>query len=358
MENEFASLILEFGKLPIRELPKTTFLEIVEKSHLENTWSRILAFYFNPRGEHQLGTLLVKSLFDSLGEYHIPHKIDSYSVYTEHITKKGNRIDIVIESADFVIGIENKVNAPLYNDLDDYAETIESLAKGRNTYKIVLSKYKNTVYAGFVNLTYEKFITSVRNNLGHYYSLANTKYVIFLADFIDNIEKNLNLINMIYDHEVMDFFLKKNREIQNLVKKDNQINNELYRSLTELSAKLQNNSELQKDFRETISNESFILEVGPVAREDSRDWLWITIKLKDQYPEIACCTIYYEDYLWKAECGIKEKYSKIFEGCFDGDPRFWFELYPWTPLDEVNNKVIDIIHALMELVKRHEHEIC
>ena len=259
MENEFSRLVQEFKKLPIRELPKTTFLEIVDKSYLENVWSRILAFYLDPKNEHQLGTMLVKSLFATLGKSYIPDNKNSYSVYTEYLTKKGNRIDIVIESKDFVIGIENKVNAPLYNDLDDYSDAIESLANGRNTYKIVLSKYKNTVHSGFVNLTYEKFISSIKDNLGHYYSLANTKYIIFLVDFIDNIEKDLNLINMIYDHEVMDFFLKENKEIQNLINKHNQINNELYRSLNELCSKLQNNSELQKDFRQTFSNENFKL---------------------------------------------------------------------------------------------------
>ena len=36
MENEFEILIREFNKLNIKELPSSTFLDIVNKSHWEN----------------------------------------------------------------------------------------------------------------------------------------------------------------------------------------------------------------------------------------------------------------------------------------------------------------------------------
>jgi|GEM_PF-2413979 len=358
MGYEFEHLIQEYKRLPIREVPKTTFLEIVNKSHFENVWSRILAFYFDPKAGHNLGNMLVKSLFDSLGKHPVLHNINTYRVHTEYPTKKGNRIDIVIESNDFVIGIENKVNSPLYNDLEDYSDAIESLAKGKESYKIVLSKYKNITHSGFENLIYEKFLGSIKNNIGYHYNIANPKYVIFLFDFIDNIEKNLNLINMIHDPEKMNFFLKEKTEIQKLINDHTQINKELYRTLLELCSKLQNNVELQKHFRQMFQNENFILKVCNITRDvGGLDCLWILIEQKDQYPEIVCCTIYYENYKWFAECGAKEKYSKIFEGCFDDDPKFWFELDPWTTLEDINSKVIDILHNLFELVKHQENEI-
>ena len=48
MDEKLNQLLQEFRKLHVKEPPETTFLEIISKSHLENIWSRILAFYFDP----------------------------------------------------------------------------------------------------------------------------------------------------------------------------------------------------------------------------------------------------------------------------------------------------------------------
>ena len=57
--NELTKLFNDFQKLDIQEPPTSTFLEIVNKSHLENVWSRILAFYFDPNGVHKMKDLLI-----------------------------------------------------------------------------------------------------------------------------------------------------------------------------------------------------------------------------------------------------------------------------------------------------------
>ena len=182
-------------------------------------------------------------------EKKVIHSFNSFTTQTEYFTKKNYRIDIVIKSNEFVIGIENKINAQLNNDLNDYGNTIKSLAKSKEAYLIILSKNKLDISQEqkiffknqnilFHTLTYEKFIESIRNNIGYYQGYADTKYLIFLIDFLDNIEKNLNLIHMISEPEIMKFFLNKNEEIQRLINKHNQINNELYRGLNDLCIRL------------------------------------------------------------------------------------------------------------------------
>ena len=355
MEDEFRVLLQGFTKLNLKEPPESTFLEIVGKSHLENVWSRILAFYFDPNKVHKMKDMLIKSLFDSIGKAKVLHSLGGYIVHPEFPTKKGNRIDIVIETSEFVIGIENKVNSSLDNDLEDYANTIKTLANGKEAYCIVLSKNKNIMHSGFENLTYENFINSIKRNIGNYHSHANTKYFIFFLDFIDNIEKNLNIINMINDPNAMRFFIENAQTIQKLIEKHNQINGELDRNLYLLQDKLSKDVELQTEFRKILSDENFILEICPVYRPEN--CLWVMIRFKDELPEILVSTIYYEGFKWYVESNAKSKYESIFGNVF-GDSSYYLEgLDPWADMEEIKMKVVKIILSCAELVNRKGEEI-
>lgn len=356
MDNELVVLLHKFSRLLFKKFPDTTFLEIVDKTHLENVWSRILVFYFDPQKKHDFHVMLIKSLFDSLEKDVALLNVDSYRVRTEYPTKKGNRIDIVVESDDFVIGIENKVNATLYNDLDDYSDALDTLARGRKTYKVVLSKYKNQVYAGFENITYEKFIAAIKVNLGYQYKYANTKYLIFFLDFIDNIEKNLNLNNMIYDKDVMNFFLTERETIQNLIDKDKTINSEFNKGLNEVSLKLQGTKSLQIRFKQLFPHENLSFSVNNVKPCEGINYLWIVIKFDNPMSEIIVVNVYYEDYKWHADCCPKNKLITLLTEDIK-DPKFGFNLEPWTPIEEICSKTIGVVENVFDLLKQHEKEM-
>ena len=358
----YTNLLQEFKKLQIKEPPETTFLEIVDKSHLENVWSRILAFYFNPHKGHGLSKLLINSLFEAIGQTFIPYDLPSFQVGLEHQTQNG-RIDIIIQTNSFVIGIENKVNAQLYNDLYDYSQTIESLAKGKKVIKIILSKFNVKIEegSGFKNLTYENFIRIIKKNLGHYYSNANYKYVIFFLDFIDNIEKNLNLVYMINDQNVMTFFMNRQKEILELLDKNKQINKELYSNLNKLYSSILTDNVLKLKFQEIMSNDAFILDSPFIYAEDDTTFLLIHIKLKDllydkmQY--IIQCSLYYKEYKWHFESRVGDKYSLIFGNGLEEEHLYFNDLAPWTEIELINEKVTGQILSCAKLVKHHEAEI-
>ena len=59
---------------------------------------------------------------------------------------------------------------------------------------------------------------------------------------------------------------------------------------------------------------------------------------------------------WVADCEAKEKYSEIFGDSLK-DPKLWFDLDRWTNSDDINNKIVDILHNLFDLLKQHENEI-
>ncbi|MDR1895193.1 MAG: PD-(D/E)XK nuclease family protein [Prevotellaceae bacterium] len=192
--NEFAKLLEEFGKLEIKERT-STLLEIAQCPHFENVWSNILAFYLNPQKEHGLGDFLLKSLFQAIGKEVDLGDLEKIKVGREYSTGTEKRIDIVITGSNFVAGIENKVNAPLYNDLKDYADTLDNLAKqsGSRAYKIVLSKYGgNNPSDGFEDLSYVKLVKTLKQNIGNYMTFSDTKYFIFFKDFLTTVENNLN----------------------------------------------------------------------------------------------------------------------------------------------------------------------
>ena len=201
--------IFQFLKIP--EIKQTTFLEIIGKSNHENIWSRILAFYFDNKKEHGYEAIILQSLIDiyyekKINEKKINLKSASYKIFTEFTTNKGGRIDIVIISDDFTIGIENKVDAELYNNLEDYSKTLDDLNKS-NTIKIVLSKRNiNIENKDFVNILYEDFISKIRGYINSLEIKPRLNNQIFLLDFIYNIEKQLNSYKMIENKEVVKFF--------------------------------------------------------------------------------------------------------------------------------------------------------
>ena len=64
-EGDFAELIKEVTKIELPDLEKTIF-SIGCRGHYENPTSDILAFYLDPEAEHQLGSLVLDSLFSAL----------------------------------------------------------------------------------------------------------------------------------------------------------------------------------------------------------------------------------------------------------------------------------------------------
>lgn len=122
---KFKKIVSDFLKIPQNNI-EPTFLEICKypKSRFEEVCSRILAFYLNPNADHKMNDLLVSALLETVGKYNdwydYRHNI---KVNTEEYVD-GKRIDITIVSEDYVIAIENKITADLYNPLEVYKNYI------------------------------------------------------------------------------------------------------------------------------------------------------------------------------------------------------------------------------------------
>ena len=194
MDLKQAEYFLEKIKEIYMKIPKKekTFMEISGYPHFENVCSNILAFYFNPKEEHGLNDVMLKTLLNIVKEKETSIdtnvNISDIKVFREFTTENGNRIDIVMQNNEIVIGIENKIMARVNNDLTDYANTLEKL--NSNSAKILLSFYDESDIAnknGFINITYGEFINKFKNNITNYADTQN-KWYIYLVDFIKNLE--------------------------------------------------------------------------------------------------------------------------------------------------------------------------
>ena len=223
--NNYKDLLNEASEL-YNKIPKKekTFMEITGYPHYENVCSNILAFYFDTKEEHGLSNIVLNSLIKVLISHNINIELsdnkDKFEVNREYTTLKGNRIDIVIQNENLVIGIENKIYASIYNDLEDYSNTLNKLKK--TSIKVLLSLHNNSNVVNntdFINITYKELFNQLKNDLQNYQD-KNNKWYIFLIDFVNNLinyegemDMEKEIINWLNDNKEKINALDKIREI-------------------------------------------------------------------------------------------------------------------------------------------------
>lgn len=230
---KFKQIIYDFDALPkINTNP--TFMDICQLGgdRFEERCSQILRFYLDPNGQHNLKTLLLRSLLE------VAQKNDTYfspartKVLTEEITEGDKKIDITVVSDSMVVAIENKIMASLYNPLDSYARHINKnypdkefklfivLSVKRITDSLELQKMKEN---GYVYINYSSFFSAIKRNLGNYALDADQAYLTFLLDFIRTIENRFYNRNM----ELKKFFYENRKDINRLLRRYENFNNEI-----------------------------------------------------------------------------------------------------------------------------------
>jgi len=236
---KLTKLLIDFQKIPKRKRNRT-FMEISGYPHYENVCSNILKFFFETKNEHNLNDLLIKSLLQTSElEIDTESVCENVIVEREIATLKKNRLDLLIETDEFIIGIENKIFHFLHNDLSDYSKTIDNKAKisQKKPLKVVLSlrKVNNSKIQenNFINITYPDFFENIKNNLGDYILTSNSDYLIHLRGFMTTIN-NLNGNNM--ENKELNLFFEKNAEtIIELTSEFNKYRNEIFGKIHQLN---------------------------------------------------------------------------------------------------------------------------
>jgi hypothetical protein len=219
MISNYSKILLDFKSIPKHKRIKT-FLEISGYPHYENVCSNILQFYLDPNNEHGLDDLCLNSLLKII-EPETKFDCEIVEVFRERPTIKDNRLDLLILTENHSIGIENKVFHFLNNDLEDYAKTIKSFCnESRKPINVILTLNKLTSVEdikkvssnNFINITYAQLFHTIKNSIGEYLTIENTRYVNHLLDFIKSIE---NLTTKTMENKELNIFFKNNSDILN-----------------------------------------------------------------------------------------------------------------------------------------------
>lgn len=265
-------LLSNLRSLPASRYREQTFMEIAGYPYFENVCSNVLQFYLQPSNEHGFGTLLLDALAMLINKEIVIDR-QNIDVRREELTAEGNRIDIVIESDNFVFGIENKVFAGLKNPFDEYAEHLERMCKGRQVYKVLLSLrpiQPSPELQGFYPVSYNLFFQQVIANIGSYFLTAQEHHITFLRDFIQTMQNLQKSTAM--DMQRLAYF------------RDNQQNIEML--LTEVNGLREEMREKVKQLKEITESD---IDVSPYSIASGlwrsstglRDVIWYTVKLSD-----------------------------------------------------------------------------
>ena len=245
----FKTLLSDFNKINIKNIPtETTFLDISGFPHYENVCSNILKFFFSSDELHGLKDLLVQALLVSLGE--VPeHEIIVNDVLREQATDVGNRLDVVILTDDYVIGIENKIYANAYNDFNDYSRYLDHIGNCRKVFKVILSVYSiQHNNSGFINVRYSDFFNNIDDLIGRYWHNGKEKYLIYLRDFMQTI-----------------------RRIEGGTKMDNELQIFISENLDDVQAFLKSINEMKKQLRQRVQDLGSRIEYD---EDKCRQWFW------------------------------------------------------------------------------------
>ena len=236
MISNYEKVLDDFKRLHIQTVAiEPTFLDISGFPHYENVCSNILQFFFQTNEAHGMGDLFIQAILKTLGE-NISNTIIVKEVFREQLTPSGKRLDIVITTDDYVVGIENKIYAVLTNDLADYSSYLKSILTGRKLKRIVLSINPIVTYSGFVNITYKELFKSVDSLMGNYWQGSNRKFMAYLNDFMQNIRRLEGASSMNSDE--IKFINDNILDLENLVSTLNSMKKELRQRVQDLGKRM------------------------------------------------------------------------------------------------------------------------
>lgn len=231
----YPKILSEYADLP-KLNTNPTFMDLCQlgRDRFEERCSQILKFFLDPKGPHNLKSLLLTSLLEVLKQSDLRFSPSCTKVITEEMTDDGRFIDITIVSDSMVIAIENKIYASLYNPLCSYATYIKNKYPDKEPIFVVLSVKSITKDTElqkindnkYTVITYDKLFEAIKRNLGYYALDADQSYLTFLLDFIRTIENRYFNRNM----ELKKFFYNNRGSIDSLIGQYENFKTEIYQA--------------------------------------------------------------------------------------------------------------------------------
>ena len=174
--SKFQRLLSEFNALEPITVAEPTIFSIGSKGYYENPTTDILAFFLDDKASHGLGSLVLEALVNTL-----PDSVNDLDCTLalpperEVQTKKGKRIDLLLDSDQWVMVIENKIYHDKNNPFAEYENFVLKQNSERFQEKkalfIVLSPDGSVPkkWTRWNGVSYHTFICSLKDKLANYF---------------------------------------------------------------------------------------------------------------------------------------------------------------------------------------------
>lgn len=239
--SRFKKLLDEFSQLQPVDVAEMSIFSIGSKSYYENPTTEILAFFFDTNAQHQLGDTALKALLHCLPEKY--HELDTALAEIperEVSTKAGKRIDLLLESNDWVMVLENKIFHQQNNPFNEYEQFIQSEQKVRFGSKqalfVVLSPTGEKPSGDWIGISYSMLISALKAQLAErFISQPIDKWCLLLREFVLHLESLMSQPTV--NQQTLDFVLQNLTAIRDIQQTKQQAINEYHHRL---QAALQN----------------------------------------------------------------------------------------------------------------------
>jgi hypothetical protein len=189
---KYRQLFAEAERLEDPKVEKDIF-SIGGRGHYENPKSDLLAFFIDPKEVHRLGLLFLRSLFECMGETSLA-LTSSVRPRREVVTYNGNKIDLVLESDDWVVVIENKIWHVAVNPFDDYVNYVRHVYREKSVRFVLLCvrdekrNVRDEKRIDWQVIKWLDFAGSIKSNLGVHARDDSSKWPVLAKEFVLSIE--------------------------------------------------------------------------------------------------------------------------------------------------------------------------
>ena len=352
----------------------SNLFEIAGYPHYENVVSNILSFFFDAEEQHGFKDCWIKALLTCYlrkmpRDAFDVSTINTISIRREYSNGSDKRIDLLIDCGSFLVVIENKIYADLYNDLNVYTDMANNYLKEKDNegvplVKIVLSlsEMKNIKPEDYINITYEELFNELDKEKDNY--RQDNKWQLLADEFIEAIKRRKT--NMKIDEQWIEFSKKNVKEFNGFIK--------AYKD--DCRTRLKFCKELYKAIKSM--DESLSCGTYEGGQNDPNCSVYLNIKLSDgatvcieTYLMTQPSTKAYEDYakvyvaLWARDHRPYQRFDELVEamginGVQKHESPGWKEQRILQVIGievaNVNNLALDIINYVHR-INKHENEL-
>jgi len=209
------------------KLPRPDIFSISGFPHYETVLSNWFTYFLESNNQTGFSVLLAE-VFQKIIQKKVPLKTFDWltqelHISSEVITDKGGFIDLILfdeliqngekQSFENALIIEHKVEATLYNDLDDYFNSVQINPTGTKQGVVLSAKpidIPNEHKSNFINITYQEVLIETSTLLGPYALESDLGQLNYFKDFLNNLNRMSEKINT----EAVEFCFKHGETIQ------------------------------------------------------------------------------------------------------------------------------------------------